>query len=662
MEKETIARVGLMSSAAFFALSSFGISSQNPLIFLAGISGGLGSGFGSAGLFTVTNKEHKARREGFADGYKRGEIDSINATKKAVKEAEAKAYQDGLIAGNENSRAACLKQIKDDAERMEKYYIDKMDELNHKHKREMISSESLSNVAIEELKANHTEELNELKQAYQKQLDRLTLELKSWENKSASIESDLRTIQLFEIERARHEGHLSSLETELLDKERRIREYEIRFENYQIEINAEMRDNAASAYDRGYQVALQDCENELQTAKLKIAQLETRLQVKQRDDRLDNSLSEISGIIKADFKPVLISGGQGSGKGLATVALMNYYGAKNGCIPIVLDVGEGGNDAESTWYRAGIPSTNDPKVFIEILRDVVENMKTYTHRTSEDYKTKPPIMIVCDELQTVTMGLSNQLKAELQELLTACHTRGHKRKVFPIFLNQSYQIQNMGKILNGGQLSNFWQFLLNDSIQKYIEDNKEAVIDYELRQFMESCHGQYKAAVLTSKGLKPIKHPSHYRGTIGVGKPTRAIPVVELADPPKWLETSYSQLFIPETAIRKGASLVGANDNFGGANDGFWGANDGFGGADILGVAPMKSLPSGQHSEQASQKNIAEICEILGIDNESLDRFEDSVLAGIGKVKAAESLGISKGGNNKYKLACQLYELIKPCA
>jgi len=400
----------------------------------------------------------------------------------------------------------------------------------------------------------------------------------------------------------------------------------------------------------------------LEQRELQIAQLETRLNRKNRDDNFDKNLPNLAKILGKDFKPVVLCGGQGAGKGTTTIYLINHYSSAMGCIPLCLDVGEG-IDRDSTWYRAGVPATNNVKDFLDIMRLIVEKMDSYAHRNKiDEYQKTAPIILIFDELQTILLNLNSKERKEFIELSIAFHTRGHKRKIFPIFCNQSYQIQNMGgkasneKLLNGGQINNFHKILFNKEITKYLEEKKKSIpIDFPTRQYLESFEGMYKCALIGDEGLIiPVKHPSHYRQKEDNGIPCQIPEKPIIGNIPEWLETAFNRVFlIPDNArfydgSDDGSEVVQARSM---TVQPCSSSND---------SEPAKPATDGGSSHSERYEKIKSLSGELGIDENELSCFEDVIIGGMGKGKAIESiLRIKKGGSKRYKIASELYEVIK---
>ncbi|MBD2193835.1 hypothetical protein H6F48_18740 [Limnothrix sp. FACHB-1088] len=299
-------------------------------------------------------------------------------------------------------------------------------------------------------------------------------------------------------------------------------------------------------------------------AQAKIAAITSELEryKKAETDRLaaekfDQSLPMVADSIAREIKPFFVCGGQGAGKATTTVAILHHYAGQIGCIPFVLDVSEGGQP-DSTWSRFGIPSTDNPRLFIDLMTDLELNLGRRKHRTDTSFSEQPPIVLIVDELQTVCLSLpaksrdgdDKYTRENFINLIRVWHTRGAKYGCYLAVCNQSDQIQNMRagtlQILNGGHLADFHVIRLNDVLRDRV-NREPSLIGDSLPEYLERNQGKYIAGFQThqagEKAITPIVHPSHHGQQLGDRTPTRLVPSPKLAPIPSHLPTQARAVY-----------------------------------------------------------------------------------------------------------------------
>jgi len=278
---------------------------------------------------------------------------------------------------------------------------------------------------------------------------------------------------------------------------------------------------------------------------------------RQQSLEFDRNLPTIADKIGREFKPMIVCGGQGSGKATTTAAILAHYAGSIGCVAFVLDVSEGGQP-DSTWARAGIPSTDNVRNFIDLMEAVELNLGKRKHRTDPNFSEQPPIVFIVDELQTVALSLSAKTqngedkytREGFINLVRVWHTRGAKYGCYLFACNQSDQIQNMKagtlQIFNGGHLSDFHVIRLNDVLRDRIA-REPGLIGDSLPEYLERNQGKYIASFQTtiagSKVIQPIAHPSHHGQVLDRRDPTKLIPIAKLAACPGFVPTTGKAIY-----------------------------------------------------------------------------------------------------------------------
>jgi hypothetical protein len=370
--------------------------------------------------------------------------------------------------------------------------------------------------------------------------------LKRWESELQATADRLQTqIEQSQLDSQRQELTHAQIVAAL---ERKIAAAQDRIDSLESALAA-----AQQAIAQSEQQASQSIAQATAAANDKIRAIATELEryKKQESDRLaaeqfDQSLPSITDKIGREFKPVIVCGGQGSGKATTAIAILNHYAGAVGCIPFVLDVSEGGQP-DSTWARANVPSTDDPKLFIDLMTEIELNLGSRKHRTDPGFSNQPPIIFVIDELQTVALSLPIKAKDDKDKytrenfinLVRVWHTRGAKYGCYLFACNQSDQIQNMRagtlQIFNGGHLADFHVIRLNDVLRDRIAREPGLAAD-SLGEYLERNQGKYIASFQTviagGKQIEPITHPSHHGQQLGDRTPTRLIPIPILAPCP----------------------------------------------------------------------------------------------------------------------------------
>lgn len=274
-------------------------------------------------------------------------------------------------------------------------------------------------------------------------------------------------------------------------------------------------------------------------------------------EKFDQSLPTVADSIAREIKPFFVCGGQGAGKATTTVAILHHYAGQIGCIPFALDVSEGGQP-DSTWSRFGIPSTDNPRLFIDLMTDLELNLGRRKHRTDTSFSEQPPIVLIVDELQTVCLSLpaksrdgeDKYTRENFINLIRVWHTRGAKYGCYLAVCNQSDQIQNMRagtlQILNGGHLADFHVIRLNDVLRDRVNREPSLVGD-SLLEYLDRNQGKYIAGFQThqagEKAITPIVHPSHHGQQLGDRTPTRLVPSPKLAPIPSHLPTQARAVY-----------------------------------------------------------------------------------------------------------------------
>lgn len=636
------------------AMSTVGAVRNSPLMFLSGIAGTFGS-LGAVASGSITYDIERKRisgiignsRQSFTDGYSKGweecRILKDDELFKSCQESFDNGFAKATQITTENLTETHRKELGNLRQQLTDEHQLKVSKLQEEHA-----------TKIKQLIGQHGLELEAQKGDYERVLADLMQQLKTWKEKETFLEMKEREWHDWRVDIAESKGLIRAVEQENLDLQNKLAEADAEFKNRMIEIENRARDLAAQSYEQGFGDASDKADLELQKYRLTISRLETELGRKKRDDKFNKRLPTLAKALAGNFKPMAFCGGQRSGKGTSIVATVRAVTPeKIGGIPICLDVGEGGvvDDKENTtWYRAGIPNTNDPRVFLEVMRSIRDGMTDNRAFTmSDEFAKQPPIFLIIDELQTVIDELDKQERAEFISLVTTFHTRGKKKGVYLYLATQSYQIQNMGPkgnpIINGGQLNNFDIILINDELRKFVDDNAKKYQDWELHEYFASFEGQYQCALLRSKKLTPIRHPSHHRIDQKDKEPSEFIDPVVLAPIPTWLAPAFNLVYVPPTAHRLSPtgspSVIEPSPGWEGEP-----------------AEPPKLPPAGDVAGDGGKITARNWGAELDVSEDKLGAFEDAILRGEPMTASIENiLGISKGGKSRrYQIAREFYQ------
>lgn len=380
-------------------------------------------------------------------------------------------------------------------------------------------------------------------EAYDRQLKSVAEELRLQQQRDA-IESDRVALH--------HQQAIARLEAQLTAATRKFEAATDHIRSLEQSL-VDTEQQTAEAIAQSEQIAA----TKIQQLQAEVQRFKTAESERQAAIEFDQSLPMITNKIGREFKPVLVCGGQGSGKATTAAAVLHHYAGGVGCIPFVLDVSEGGQ-LDSTWTRAGIPSTDNVRAFIDLMEAVELNLGSRKHRTDPDFSNQPPIVFVIDELQTVALSLPVKAKEGEEKytrenfvaLVRVWHTRGAKYGCYLLACNQSDQIQNMRagtlQIFNGGHFADFHVIRLNDVLLDRIAREPSLAAD-SLAEYLSRNEGRYVASFQTTvagcKAIEPIAHPSHAGQVLGNRTPTRLIPIAPLAPCPRFVPVAMRAVY-----------------------------------------------------------------------------------------------------------------------
>lgn len=311
-------------------------------------------------------------------------------------------------------------------------------------------------------------------------------------------------------------------------------------------------------YQSGYQSRSSELDAESRHLALELENLRLRLQRFENAEKIESKILPLESVITEKL-PLLIAGEQRSGKALATQFCMNIYAENQPYLAFCLDVSEG-NDPSGTWAKNGVPSTNDPRLFLEFLKVIDANLPNRVlNNDAANFAKQPLMFIIVDELMTCIHSLEREEKQEFEAIFTKLHTQGKKRGIYLIVCSQSHQIQNMksGSItfLNGGLLRNFYLILLNKCMDKALDYEENFKSKY--KDYLAHISGHYRAMFGNLGEFQPIQHPSHHGNKIGDSKPNRLPSKCNLATIPPWLSR------VVATMVANGGETVASGGQVG---------------------------------------------------------------------------------------------------
>lgn len=407
---------------------------------------------------------------------------------------------------------------------------------------------------------------------------------------------------------------------------------------------SEQYEKAIAELERQHEHAIQSLQN-------RIGQLETQLDKRKSRAAFEASLPSLWSFLD-DLLPLIITAPQRRGKGTSCARVAQHYGSqsKAGIIPIVFDPSEGGQ-AKSTWDRAGIPSFSDPYLALELLEAVANNAAS---RPISD-RSLPPIMLGFDELTTCLNSLDKDSRERFGELWKHTHTDWLKRRIFPVIMSHSRQIQNMNsggeQLLNGGLADTaFGSILIDTEIQKFLKDRGDSLkTGGDIAAYLRAYEGCFTASFFKAGKLTPIKHPSHHG--LHLGNAVAPVDAVEIkiAPCPSWFPHAIRELYAPYYDRAKAGDHAGATACKAGAS------------ADR--VQPVETLSDKDlHADPRLQK-WGQIAADLGFSDDELLATIAAVEAGKNQGDTLRSaLGIkSRSGNpeSAYARGRQLYQVIR---
>ena len=383
----------------------------------------------------------------------------------------------------------------------------------------------------------------------------------------------------------------------------------------------------------------------------KIGRLETQLDKRKSRAAFEQSLDTLWQHLE-DLLPLIVTAPQRRGKGTTCARVAMHYGqmCEAGIVPLTFDPSEGGQ-AGSTWDRAGIASFRDPYLALELLEAIEANADDLPISDP----AMPAIMLGFDELTTCLDRLDKDSRKRFAELWRHTYTDWLKRRIFPVIMTHSRQVQNLNsggeELLNGGMADTaFGSVLIDTEIAKFLKDRGESVKQTaDLQEYLRAYDGQFTAAYFRAGKLTPLRHPTHHGLKIANAvAPVEAVEV-RLAPCPDWMPHAIREIYRPyyERAVaddRAGATTCKP-------------------GASASTVQPVEAAPRQElHADPILQKWGAK-AEELGFSPDELHALVSCVEAGKNQGDSLRSaLGIkSRSGNpdSAYQRGRTLYQAIK---
>ncbi len=469
----------------------------------------------------------EARRQGYSEGASASRAQLEESRRKAIAQLHQRHADE--LADLENRHEIAIAQLRSDSQ-------SELTQLAQRHKSEIVK-----------LQSRHATERGELEAA----IGQLRSEVQEWEQNRADIDSDLAAIQGWRIEMARHEGKIEQLESERLTFDMRLQQMEELAQAKTQELLECIAEEREAGYAAGYKKAIDELATERERLLLELERWKLRALRREQREALESRLPSIGDVIGGELRPLAIFGGQRTGKATAAIAIAStaYSHPENGVVLIAYDNSEGGEEG-STWNRSKVPSFKSPELCVALISAIVQNLDKRPITGSPRHDEMPTIVVVLDEIQTALFGLEKEERKAFVDALTFLRTQGAKRKVFPILLNQSCQIQNQKssgeKIINGGNLTGFHQFLINDQILAFKKQyGIEGADGFE--EYMESFGANYRMAFVKdvngTQKLVPVTHPSHHGQILKEKVPTCPIPTPNLAPCPKWFPSEIRAIY-----------------------------------------------------------------------------------------------------------------------
>lgn len=400
-----------------------------------------------------------------------------------------------------------------------------------------------------------TQRLKSVDQETQR-LDALKHQLKT---QAAQLENQKESQHHRELTLARGESQTELLRQQITDRDRRLDDLARQLTQLTEEYQAALVAEHTEGYEQGINHATAQHALALEKAQATIAKLQARLNQLNAYAAQDRTVPTLAQAMGKMPKPAFITAGQGAGKALHSAELCRIWseGADSVCA-FVLDISEGGS-AASSWSRMGIPVTDDPDLFIQVMGAVVAKLDDKQselpwRNNTDEYRAAPPIVLVIDEALTSFDGQTNGKIQAVIDSLSAIESRGSKRKVFCIACSTDDQIQNISatsskgktmKLWNTGRLRNYYRLYLNDGLLQRATDD-ELKSNPALKSYLDAYGGSHFVAALETidgkgKRLKPFKHASHHGHTLTETKPSYAPELTLIC--PAWFPPSARVLF-----------------------------------------------------------------------------------------------------------------------
>lgn len=379
------------------------------------------------------------------------------------------------------------------------------------------------------------------------------------ENLQRELQANHESQHQRELNLARNEAQAQLLQTQLNERDRKQDELERQIQQLNEEYSQALIAEQNEGYNAGIEAATGQYSLMIERQQATIEKLQARLNQLNAYTAQNRALPTLENLIGKLKKPAFITAGQGAGKALHSAELCRIWseGAESVCA-FVLDISEGGNEA-SSWSRMGIPVTDDPDLFIQVMGAVraklTDTQSCLPWRNNPDqYRESPPIVLIIDEALTSFDGQSNGAIQAIIDGLAAIESRGSKRKVFCIACSTDDQIQNISatsdkgkamKLWNTGRLKNYYRLYLNDALLHRATDD-ELKANKGLGDYLNTYGGSHFISALESfdskgKFLKPFKHVSHHSHLLSETKPSYS-PELNLVCP-EWFPEAAKALF-----------------------------------------------------------------------------------------------------------------------
>jgi flagellar biosynthesis/type III secretory pathway protein FliH len=537
-------------------------------------------------------------------------VDSIEVFREDSEIAYSKGYQQG----SEDVESKISLEFADKTSKLESEYQETITGL-----KSMIESQ---NVQIKQLKTAILK-LKPLASKVSEVNDR-EAELKEIELQLRRENDDLNEIKMnLTADKVRFEY----ISDQLFSKDETIRDLQAKLENLVIEQQDKIDEIFSTAYTQGYREAENLFSLEKQKLSLQIQQLELKLNANINQTELEKSIPTLEKLIKAENKPFMVTASQRAGKALTAAYIAQLYAGNGDLLPYVLDVSEGGS-LDSTWHKLGIPNTSDPIEFlafmIRLKNELDPEKSTLPFRNNrEAYSKAPTIVVLIDELLTCLQGLNPGDKQDFVECLRAFETRGNKRKVYVGVMSQDDQIQNLSKLINSGNLRNYYRIYLNDGV--WARATKENLDKSGLlSRYLDRYKGHYVSAIeshsMEGHFLQPFKHVSHHGLKISETTP-HTIPKIKLGVPYKFFGSNTFRNF--EKYLKPGHNTVTT-------------------------PSPQVTTKSPQSPESFNSDDSSEYHPKLKIPYSTIDAVLDCRSRGLNQAQTIlEVWGVPKKGNSK---------------